>query len=248
MRYRPIIFGTIRRAAEDVELAGVRIPAGTLVAANTAVRQPRPRRLRGPGTSRHHPSESGGHPHLRWRRALLPRRPPGAAGTDRSSSGHHPTHAQPAPDRTEPMEGHGRNNRTPHRAAGVRPRTLGFAGMTDWTAADLPSFAGRTVIITGANSGLGAITARELARNGAKIIMAVRNTGKGEAAARQITGDVEVRRTRPAGPVVGAPIRRRGGHGRHPDQQRRRHGRAVRARRSTVSRARSAPTISGISR
>jgi cytochrome P450 len=36
MRYRPIIFGTLRRAAEDVELAGVRIPAGTLVAANTA--------------------------------------------------------------------------------------------------------------------------------------------------------------------------------------------------------------------
>jgi cytochrome P450 len=36
MRYRPIVFGTIRRAAEDVELAGVRIPAGTLVAANTA--------------------------------------------------------------------------------------------------------------------------------------------------------------------------------------------------------------------
>jgi NAD(P)-dependent dehydrogenase (short-subunit alcohol dehydrogenase family) len=65
--------------------------------------------------------------------------------------------------------------------------------MTDWTAADLPSFAGRTVIITGANSGLGAITARELARTGAKIIMAVRNTGKGEAAARQVTGDVEVR-------------------------------------------------------
>ena len=36
MRYRPIIFGTIRQAAEDVELAGVRIPAGTLVLANTA--------------------------------------------------------------------------------------------------------------------------------------------------------------------------------------------------------------------
>ncbi|MCV7411521.1 cytochrome [Mycobacterium florentinum] len=36
MRYCPIIFGTIRRAAEDVDLAGVRIPAGTLVAANTA--------------------------------------------------------------------------------------------------------------------------------------------------------------------------------------------------------------------
>jgi len=65
--------------------------------------------------------------------------------------------------------------------------------MTDWTAADLPSFAGRTVIITGANSGLGAITARELARSGGKVIMAVRNTGKGEAAAREMTGDVEVR-------------------------------------------------------
>ena len=65
--------------------------------------------------------------------------------------------------------------------------------MTDWTAADLPSFAGRTVIITGANSGLGAVTARELAGKGAKIIMAVRNTKKGDAAAQQITGQVEVR-------------------------------------------------------
>ncbi len=66
--------------------------------------------------------------------------------------------------------------------------------MTDWTAADLPSFAGRTVIITGANSGLGEVTARELAARGAKIVMAVRNTGKGDAAARRMPGDVEVRR------------------------------------------------------
>ncbi len=65
--------------------------------------------------------------------------------------------------------------------------------MTDWTAADLPSFAGRTVIITGANSGLGAVTARELAAKGAKIVMAVRTTSKGEAAAREISGDVDVR-------------------------------------------------------
>ena len=65
--------------------------------------------------------------------------------------------------------------------------------MTDWTAADLPSFAGRTAIITGANSGLGAVTARELARVGAQVILAVRNTGKGEAAAQRMTGDVEVR-------------------------------------------------------
>jgi hypothetical protein len=66
--------------------------------------------------------------------------------------------------------------------------------MTDWTAADLPSFTGRTVIVTGANSGLGAVTARELAAKCAKIVMAVRNTEKGEAAAQQISGQVEVRR------------------------------------------------------
>lgn len=36
MRYYPVIFGTIRRAAEDIELAGVCIPAETLVLANTA--------------------------------------------------------------------------------------------------------------------------------------------------------------------------------------------------------------------
>jgi NAD(P)-dependent dehydrogenase (short-subunit alcohol dehydrogenase family) len=67
--------------------------------------------------------------------------------------------------------------------------------MTDWTAADLPPFTGRTVIITGANSGLGAVTARELARKGATIIMAVRNTGKGESVAQRMTGPghVEVR-------------------------------------------------------
>ena len=65
--------------------------------------------------------------------------------------------------------------------------------MTDWTAADLPSFAGRTVIITGANSGLGSVTARELAGQGATIVMAVRDTRKGEKAALQIAGQVEVR-------------------------------------------------------
>lgn len=65
--------------------------------------------------------------------------------------------------------------------------------MTDWTAADLPPFTGRTVIVTGANSGLGAVAARELAAKGAKIVMAVRNTEKGEGAAKQITGQVEVR-------------------------------------------------------
>src|SRR5258705_2873103 len=66
--------------------------------------------------------------------------------------------------------------------------------MSQWTAADLPSFSGRTVIVTGANSGLGEVTARELARVGAKVILAVRNTTKGDAAAAGMTGDVEVRK------------------------------------------------------
>jgi NAD(P)-dependent dehydrogenase (short-subunit alcohol dehydrogenase family) len=66
--------------------------------------------------------------------------------------------------------------------------------MSDWTAADLPSFSGRTVVVTGANSGLGFVTARELARVGAHVVLAVRDTGKGEKAAEDMSGDVEVRR------------------------------------------------------
>src|SRR3954466_1800770 len=61
------------------------------------------------------------------------------------------------------------------------------------TAADLPAQGGRTIIVTGANSGIGKIAARELARAGARVVLAVRDTAKGEAAARETTGTVEVR-------------------------------------------------------
>jgi NAD(P)-dependent dehydrogenase (short-subunit alcohol dehydrogenase family) len=66
--------------------------------------------------------------------------------------------------------------------------------MSDWTAAHLPSFAGRSVIVTGANSGLGLVTARELARAGADVVLAVRNTAKGDEAAAAMTGNVTVRK------------------------------------------------------
>ncbi len=62
-----------------------------------------------------------------------------------------------------------------------------------WTAQQFPDQARRTAVVTGANSGLGLVTARELARAGARVVMAVRNTEKGEQAAEGVTGDSEVR-------------------------------------------------------
>ncbi|GAA2610249.1 SDR family NAD(P)-dependent oxidoreductase [Dactylosporangium fulvum] len=62
-----------------------------------------------------------------------------------------------------------------------------------WTTEQIADQSGKTFLVTGANSGLGLVTARELAAKGGHVIMAVRNLGKGERAAAGIRGSVEVR-------------------------------------------------------
>jgi NAD(P)-dependent dehydrogenase (short-subunit alcohol dehydrogenase family) len=59
-----------------------------------------------------------------------------------------------------------------------------------WTAAEIPDQSGRIAVVTGANSGLGTATARELARKGAQVVIACRNTGKGEQAASAICAEI----------------------------------------------------------
>jgi NAD(P)-dependent dehydrogenase (short-subunit alcohol dehydrogenase family) len=58
-----------------------------------------------------------------------------------------------------------------------------------WQAADIPSLAGKRVLITGANSGIGYHAALKLARKGAHVVFACRDQGRGEAAIARLHAD-----------------------------------------------------------
>ncbi|MGI5289437.1 oxidoreductase [Nonomuraea polychroma] len=62
--------------------------------------------------------------------------------------------------------------------------------MTSWTPASIPDLTGKSAVVTGANSGIGLPTALELARHGARVVVAARSAEKGGAAVETIRREV----------------------------------------------------------
>jgi len=55
-----------------------------------------------------------------------------------------------------------------------------------WSSSDIPDLTGLSIIVTGANSGIGLEAARALAANGAAVTLAVRDVARGASAAEHI--------------------------------------------------------------
>ncbi len=62
--------------------------------------------------------------------------------------------------------------------------------MTGFTAADVPDQSGKTIIVTGSNTGIGFEAAKVLAARGARVLLACRSRDKAEAAMRRIGTEV----------------------------------------------------------
>ncbi|WP_323677886.1 oxidoreductase [Halorubellus sp. PRR65] len=67
--------------------------------------------------------------------------------------------------------------------------------MSGWSEADVPDCSGQTVVVTGANSGIGREATRALAARGATVVMAVRSTDRGRDAAEGIRDEIAARGT-----------------------------------------------------
>lgn len=59
-----------------------------------------------------------------------------------------------------------------------------------WSSAEMPDQTGRTVVVTGCTSGVGKYAALELARHGARVVLAARNQAKLDATAQAISAAV----------------------------------------------------------
>ncbi|MDG9717044.1 oxidoreductase [Streptomyces sp. DH24] len=62
--------------------------------------------------------------------------------------------------------------------------------MPGWTAHDIPDQSGRVAVVTGANGGLGYVTALELARKGATVVLACRSETRGRDALDRLAAEV----------------------------------------------------------
>ncbi|MER5209466.1 oxidoreductase [Streptomyces sp. NPDC002838] len=62
--------------------------------------------------------------------------------------------------------------------------------MSGWSEKDIPDQSGRVAVVTGANSGIGYVTARELARRRARVVLACRSEARGAEARDRMVAEV----------------------------------------------------------